>query len=85
MDAPTARVHDASDFATTPLSGDTMSDAPAPVPHDHQPLSDDQLSEIAGGGGRPGMISVDYPCDVCGELFTSNDALTRHKSQKHPV
>lgn len=62
-----------------------MSDSATPAQHDHQPLSDDQLSEIAGGGGPPGMISVNYPCDVCGELFTSNDALTRHKSKVHNV
>ncbi len=63
-----------------------MSDAPAPVPHDHQPLSDDQLSEIAGGGGRPGMISINYPCDLCSvPPFDSSDALARHKSKEHPV
>ena len=59
-----------------------MSDASTPVRHDDQPLSDDQLSEIAGGGG--GRISIDYPCD-CGEVFRSSDALARHKSSTgHP-
>jgi hypothetical protein len=85
MDTHTAWVQNAPELVTTTLSGDTMSDSATPAQHDHQPLSDDQLSEIAGGGGRPGTISINYPCDVCGELFTSNDALTRHMSQKHPV
>lgn len=63
-----------------------MSDSATPAQHDHQPLSDDQLSEIAGGGGRPGMISINYPCDLCDvPPFDSNDALTRHKSRVHNV
>ncbi len=62
-----------------------MSDASTPVRHDDQPLSDDQLSQIAGGG-KPsgGEISINFPCDLCAELFTTNDALTRHKSRVHP-
>ena len=84
MDARTDWVHDASERATMTLLGDMMSDSAPPVRPDDQPLSDDQLGEIAGGG-KPGMMSIDYPCDVCGELFTSYDALTRHKSQRHPV
>lgn len=60
-----------------------MSDSSKLGAPDDQLLSDDQLSEIAGGGGKPGMISINFPCDVCGELFSTVDALDRHKRLKH--
>ncbi len=61
-----------------------MSDSSAPVRHDDQPLSDDQLSQIAGGGPKGGGgMSVSYPCDICGQNFTTLDALTRHQTP-HP-
>ena len=43
-------------------------------------LSEYQLESIVGGGG---MISVNYPCDICGEAFRSFDMLTKHTNNKH--
>lgn len=44
-------------------------------------ISDNDLEAIVGGGA--GTISVNYPCDVCGESFRTYDALTRHTQQNH--
>lgn len=43
-------------------------------------LTEYQLESIVGGAG---MITVNYPCDICGETFRSYDLLTKHTSTKH--
>lgn len=43
-------------------------------------LSEYQLESIVGGAG---MISVNYPCDICGEAFKTAELLTQHTSTKH--
>jgi len=55
-----------------------MTDPATPVQPDDQPLSEDQLSQIAGGW-------INYPCDYdnCTAVLPTYDALQAHKAATH--
>jgi hypothetical protein len=55
-----------------------MTDPATPVRPDDQPLSDDQLGQIAGGW-------ITFPCDLgpCTKVFASYEALEAHKATPH--
>ena len=71
-------------FGTIPASRGSMTDPATPVQPDDQPLSNDQLSQIAGGRG--GTISTSFACGIgtCKKSFSMYDELLAHQAEAHP-
>ena len=72
-------------FGTTAPSRGSMTDPATPVQPDDQPLSNDELSQIAGGRFGGGM-SVSFPCGIgtCKKSFSTYDELLAHQAEAHP-
>ena len=63
-----------------------MTDPATPVRPDDQPLSDDQLGQIAGGRFFGGGMSVSFACGIgnCKQSFSTHDELLAHQAEAHP-